>query len=1511
MKKKRVLTALMATELLLSQLFSGMTVFAGDPDRETADTAVIPGAPYEEGEAIICVKDQKGAFSADSVKAEIQSAFGTDSSDLSFETIFDHDPGYGPVVSSVGSGADDWSIQYVKSASLSTKELISALESKSGVVFAQPNYIYETAPGWDEDSICYTTDGKNFEDLTSYQFAYGNGEGGIDVPDWNDPDKLNAEGVVVAVLDSGVDHNNPDLAPVMWNEGLSDKYPDLKMFGGNEYGVNTGYLNADGEFSAEASDDTGDNVNGHGTHCAGIIAAAWNGEGVSGAANGCRIMAVKNATSARGSSTSATNIVGFYYILFAALDGVNVAAVNCSWGGLAIGMAETRAVEALGEAGVVTCFAAGNDSNNIDIASDTTGLMSGSFSQICVDSATQNGQKSSFSNYGVRNTDVFAPGSHILSTYPVALSDYLPELEVTAPVRDGDDVLIIDDFTGENTYFDYEANSGSSTAIGIGGGELTISGTVLSGDDELSGETMGKPGSGRAVAVSVSANKPLPALPEGGEYALALERKADQEDMYLMVYVKTVSGAWDRPAYSYNLGEDYSAETYPLNGTGLFTGEKFDLENLNFRLVIYNSTGKVGELSRICLNKIWITAAEAIPFVYANGTSMAAPAATGAVAILAAAYPKDSAYKRAARILASVRKDSDFQGICETGGMINVRNALDESTYTPVLNNIGYTAEGKIRLSGYFFGDKENTTLSISQGEKSWSTADGKLNVVSLNRAQADDKSDEDEMIIEKPEGISRGELIVTITDTAKAEGRQSYTKYMEIGDPAPGVSSNKMYDRIAVPKEVEDELSGYLTETMAAVNGKFVAAGINYLDNSYETLIFDGENWKVNSGDQAVHYSGGIASWGGKILASDGISLTFYDIESRSTDYVNLSAPYDNETLDGCIDSLYNDGKNLLLFRTEMLFHTELEKYLYGPTEVWCITDPFSGLMEKLGTLGNSYRGIPVVAHNEKADGSTEYYVAGAQGMIDGDFGMETFTITPEFSVKTLTGVLPANMQVMVDEVSPVAGTAVKDGMFLTGMFTLKDPEADIADITADAFFFSFDDPEAGFKPLEKRLSDTKIYCPSVAAYDGKVAVFALDTPAGSTESIAAVYCIGMDTNPAYGDKVIEKKTDTSVKVKKIKLTGKKTVSVGSVEKLSCEVTFADPAKTAVTVFESSNDEVLKVNSCAGEIDGLRTGSATVTASCGNKKAKCVVTVKDADQKENVAPVREYSEGDIIELRAGEVDYWQLKNVYVSGKEKLSWKTTNKKVVTVNKGIFTAKGSGTAEVIATWSNGSEKKEIHFSVSVNGVEVPKAQKADKSVKLSLEKSSLKLQTEDTKTFTASLKGKLPEDYVVKFSTTNDNLLLLGDGYEESVEITPEGGKAAVSLNACGAGTVYLVVEGYSKAAPEKLNRQLCKLVISSPAKEIILLGDSAGLMYEETIYMKKGTTTGLDYILDPEVCTDAAKLKFKAKGGTVTVKNGVITAKKVKKNKSGDYVPSTVTIAVGKVKKEIKVYVID
>ena len=53
---------------------------------------------------------------------------------------------------------------------------------------------------------------------------------------WDKTSSSTSEAPVVAVLDSGVDYNHPDLKNIMWDDGL--KYPELSAMGGGTYCFN-------------------------------------------------------------------------------------------------------------------------------------------------------------------------------------------------------------------------------------------------------------------------------------------------------------------------------------------------------------------------------------------------------------------------------------------------------------------------------------------------------------------------------------------------------------------------------------------------------------------------------------------------------------------------------------------------------------------------------------------------------------------------------------------------------------------------------------------------------------------------------------------------------------------------------------------------------------------------------------------------------------------------------------------------------------------------------------------------------------------------------------------------------------------------------------------------------------------------------------------------------------------------------------------------------------------------
>ncbi|HEX6292062.1 MAG TPA: S8 family peptidase [Herpetosiphonaceae bacterium] len=164
----------------------------------------------------------------------------------------------------------------------------------------------------------------------------------------------NGTGAIIAVVDTGVDFNHPDLASKLIY------YPDADFVEPN--GTCTGRRD-----QRTCVQDGAQDQNGHGTHVAGIAAAITNnGTGVAGVAPGARILPVR-VLDAEGSGTSDQIAAGIRY---AADKGAHV--INLSLGFLS-GVGEVvkvigeldgvyAAIEYAHSKGAVVLFAAGNDS---------------------------------------------------------------------------------------------------------------------------------------------------------------------------------------------------------------------------------------------------------------------------------------------------------------------------------------------------------------------------------------------------------------------------------------------------------------------------------------------------------------------------------------------------------------------------------------------------------------------------------------------------------------------------------------------------------------------------------------------------------------------------------------------------------------------------------------------------------------------------------------------------------------------------------------------------------------------------------------------------------------------------------------------------------------------------------------------------------------------------------------------------------------------------------------------
>lgn len=183
-------------------------------------------------------------------------------------------------------------------------------------------------------------------------------------------------GVAVCVIDDGVDRAHPDLAP---------NYIGGRDFIGND------------------DDPTPENGDSHGTHVAGIAAAASNnGIGVAGMGFNVSLMGVRINFSTAQSAAA---------MIWATDNGADV--VNMSYGYYGPPtMVESSAVDYAWANNVILVAAAGNiQYSGMDSYPD------GYPKVICVGSTGPNDAKSGFSDFGPR-VDVAGPGENIMSTLP-------------------------------------------------------------------------------------------------------------------------------------------------------------------------------------------------------------------------------------------------------------------------------------------------------------------------------------------------------------------------------------------------------------------------------------------------------------------------------------------------------------------------------------------------------------------------------------------------------------------------------------------------------------------------------------------------------------------------------------------------------------------------------------------------------------------------------------------------------------------------------------------------------------------------------------------------------------------------------------------------------------------------------------------------------------------------------------------------------------------------------------
>jgi len=343
-------------------------------------------------------------------------------------------------------------------------------------------------------------------------------------------------GTVVAIVDTGVDWHHPDLAPNLWvdpgedldGDGLWEPEDanglDDDANGFTDDGAGWDFVDLSesqlwpGEDGFPADNDP-DDLNGHGTHCAGnAVAAGFNGLGVASPAPFARLLPVRAGYWASDGQGYVSH--GLEGMLYAAAQGARV--VSMSFGGPSGGSFWQDAVNALTGQGVVLLAAAGNEN------SSQRSYPAGFAPVIAVGATDRDDQRASFSNYGSW-VDLAAPGVDILSTTRGASWGSMQGTSMATPVAAGVAALLL------STHPSWGADSVlarlQATALPVPGGQLGAgrvdAAAALAGEPwvELSAD-LERPDTGETVAV--------PLLVQAGGRALVeplLEVWSEDEDL--------------------------------------------------------------------------------------------------------------------------------------------------------------------------------------------------------------------------------------------------------------------------------------------------------------------------------------------------------------------------------------------------------------------------------------------------------------------------------------------------------------------------------------------------------------------------------------------------------------------------------------------------------------------------------------------------------------------------------------------------------------------------------------------------------------------------------------------------------------------------------------------------------------------------------------------------------------------------------------------------------------------
>lgn len=226
--------------------------------------------------------------------------------------------------------------------------------------------------------------------------------------------------VLIGVIDTGVDYSHPDIIDNYWvNPGESGT--DSSGFNKRTNGIdddNNGYIDDYKGWDFYSNDNDPKDRHGHGTHCAGIIAARGNNkEGITGVNWYASIVGLK-VFDDKGKTRTDALVSAINYA-----SRMKIPITNNSWGSYRYSDAIKDSIINSHKSNMLFVAAAGNYHGNNDkkpfypASYDIPNIIS-------VAATDHKDNAASFSNYGAKSVDIAAPGNRIYSSISLNKGSY-------------------------------------------------------------------------------------------------------------------------------------------------------------------------------------------------------------------------------------------------------------------------------------------------------------------------------------------------------------------------------------------------------------------------------------------------------------------------------------------------------------------------------------------------------------------------------------------------------------------------------------------------------------------------------------------------------------------------------------------------------------------------------------------------------------------------------------------------------------------------------------------------------------------------------------------------------------------------------------------------------------------------------------------------------------------------------------------------------------------------------